>query len=92
MNNENNRQGEERQSRGYLKEEDSYPLRETSANTQEGPGVLSILEADRIVIPQMWCVKGQVLVGNIFRELITAHRKDKQQKNQHRSIEAGHHP
>lgn len=48
---ENHRQGDEAQGREYLEEKDADPLRETSAEAQERPGVLCILEANRIIEP-----------------------------------------
>jgi hypothetical protein len=48
---ENHRQGDEAQGREYLKEKDADPLRETSAEAQESPGVLCILEANHIIEP-----------------------------------------
>lgn len=48
---ENHRQGDEAQGREYLEEKDAYPIGETSAKAQERPGVLSILEANRIIEP-----------------------------------------
>jgi hypothetical protein len=87
---ENHRQGGEAQGREYLEEQNADPLGETSAEAQESAGVLCILEANRIIEPRLRRLEGQVLVGDIFRELITTHTKDEQQKNQQASLESGH--
>ena len=39
--------------------------------------------------PRLWRLKSQVLVGDIFRELITSHTEDEQQKNQRASLQSG---
>ncbi len=75
---ENHRQGDEAQGREYLEEKDAYPLGEISAETQERPGVLGILEANRIMEPRLGRLKSQVLVGCLFRKLITSYTEDEE--------------